>query len=170
MVGRRVEDQAVGVLQLHARDHTTHLLASREHVDLLLHLLLAEEHASEVGLHRHLVARAVLREPVDEVLVALDVEADVVEEDRAVGIDRLEVFDHEDLVARLALHLEDDARILAAGGTDLLDVELLEHLLAGCGLLTLCHVSRESADELFQLLFLFLGLHLLVLSLAQSQL
>ena len=60
VVRRCVEDEAVGVLQLHPRNHTAHLLAAGEHVHFLLHILLAEEHAAEIRLHHHLVARTVL--------------------------------------------------------------------------------------------------------------
>ena len=60
MVRGRVENQAVGVLQLHTGNHTTHLLTSGEHVHMFQHILLLEEHTSEERLHRHLVARTPL--------------------------------------------------------------------------------------------------------------
>ena len=82
MVGGCVEDEAVGVLELHTCYHAAHLLASREHVDLFLHFFLLEEHTSQIAFHHHLVACAVLAEPLHEVHVALE-ELGVVE--RQVG-------------------------------------------------------------------------------------
>ena len=183
VVGRRVENQTVGVLQLHTCNHAAHLLASGEHVHLLFNLFLLEEHAPEKSLHGDLVARPVLRQPVDEVQVAveepgvvqreigrgdghapvvsaavslavavddfeegrhclritgkeddllpfLDVEVHVVEQYRAVGIDSLQVLHFKDLIARFALHAEDDAWVLAARRAYLLDVQAFQHLLA----------------------------------------
>ena len=72
VVGRRVEDEAVGVLELHARYHAAHLLASGEDVDFLEHFFAAEEHAAEVALEEDVVAFAVLAEPLDEVFLALE--------------------------------------------------------------------------------------------------
>ena len=72
VVGGRVEDEAVGVLELHTGYHAAHLLAAGEYVHLLLHLLLLEEHPSEVALHRHLVASTILAEPLHEVQVAVE--------------------------------------------------------------------------------------------------
>ena len=100
----------------------------------------------------------------------LDVERHIVEQYRSVGIYSLQSFHFENLVARLALHLEDDAGVLAARRAYFLDVELLEHLLARGGLLRLGHIGREAAYELLQLLAFLLSLHALVLSLAQGQL
>ena len=188
-----------------------------------LHLLLSEEHASEVGLHRHLVARAVLREPVDEVLVALeelrvvqgqvgrgdgdapligaairlavavddleegrhglgvvgdedhllsllDIEADVVEEDRAVGIDRLEVFDHENRLPGSRSIRKMMPGYLRLEGRISSTLSFSSIFFARGGLLALGHVGRESADKLLQLLALLVGLHALVLLLAQGEL
>ena len=103
-------------------------------------------------------------------LTFLDVEVHVVEEHRSVLVDGFQSLDLKNLVARLALHLEDDARIFAARRLDFLHVELLQHLLsAGC-LAALGHVGGESAYELLKLLLLLLGLYLLVLRLAKGEL
>ena len=99
-------------------------------------------------------------------LVFLDVEVEVVEEHRAVVGHGFQAFYLEDLVARVAVHLENDTRIFARGGLDFFHVELLEHLLAARGLAALCHVGREAADKFFQLLLLLFGLLALVLRLA----
>ena len=72
MVGGGVEDKAVGILQLHAGNHTTHLLATREDIGLLQHLLATEEHTTKEALEVHLVAFAKLAEPVDEVEVGVE--------------------------------------------------------------------------------------------------
>ena len=60
MVCRGVENKAVGILELHTRNHTTHFLASREHVYFLLYFFLLEEHTSKESLHCHFVAGAIL--------------------------------------------------------------------------------------------------------------
>ena len=106
----------------------------------------------------------------DDFLAFLNIEIDMVEEHRSVLIDGFQVLYLKNLVARLALHLEDDAGILAAGGLDLLDVELLKHLLAARRLTALGHIGRETADELLQLFLLLLSLHLLVLCLTEGKL
>ena len=69
VVGGRVEDKTVGVLQLHSRNHATHLLASGEHIDFLLDFFLTEKHTTQVGFHRHLIASTVLAEPVDKIQI-----------------------------------------------------------------------------------------------------
>ena len=106
----------------------------------------------------------------DNFLILLDIEVDIVKENGTVCIDSFQILYFEDLVTGVTIHLEDDARILAAGWTDLLYIEFFQHLLTRCGLLALCHIGREAADELFQLLLLFFSLHALVLSLTQSEL
>ena len=103
-------------------------------------------------------------------LSALDVERHVVEQHRAIGIDGFQAFHLKNLVARLAFHGEDDAGILTARRANLLHVELLEHLLARCGLLRLGHIGREAAYELLQLLAAFFSFQALVLSLTQGEL
>ena len=223
VVGWRIENQTVGVLQLHTRNHTTHLLATAEYTNLLLDVFVLEQHTTQERLHHHFVACAKLTEPVNEVhlrleelgivqwqvgcrdgdapligacislaiavdnleqrrhgfgvvtqeyglLTFLDSEVHIVEQYGSVSIDSLQAFYLQNLCARLALHREDDARILTCRRCDFLDVQLLQHLLTRCGLLRLCHIGRETADELLQLLALLVGLHLLVLSLTQSQL
>ena len=72
MVCRCVEDKAVGVLQLHTGNHAPHLLTSGEHTDLFLDILVLEEHTTQIGLHRHLVAWSPLREPIDKVHLTLE--------------------------------------------------------------------------------------------------
>ena len=61
VVGRCVENEAVGVLQLHAGYHTAHLFTAGEHVHFLLHLFLLKQHTSQVAFHHHFVAGSVLR-------------------------------------------------------------------------------------------------------------
>ena len=72
MVGGSVENEAVGIFELHSCNHTSHLLTTAEHVHLLLHILVLEEHTSEEALHLHLVALAILAEPIHKVEVALE--------------------------------------------------------------------------------------------------
>ena len=72
MVGGCVEDEAVGILQLHAGNHTTHLLASGEDIGLLQHLLATEEHTAEETLEVYFVAFAKLAEPIDEVEIGVE--------------------------------------------------------------------------------------------------
>ena len=194
VVRGRVEDEAVGVLELHTCYHAAHLLTTREDVDLLQHFFSREEHPAEECLEIDFVAFSVLAEPIDKVEFALEElsiverqicccdgdapvegaglclavavddfeerchspwvaaeedhfvaflygEADVVEEHGAIVADGFQSFHFEDLVAGLSVHLEDDARVLACGRLDFLDVEFLEHLLAAGGLLALCHIG-----------------------------
>ena len=105
----------------------------------------------------------------DDLIVFLHVEVQVTEERVSIDCFR-QTADFQNLVARLASGSEKDARITTRRGLDLLDVELLEHLLAACGLLRLGHVGAESADKLLQLLLLLLGLLVLLLLLAEGQL
>lgn len=106
----------------------------------------------------------------DNLLALLHVEVEVVEEHGTIFGDGLEVADFQDLVAGLALHLEDDAGVFTRRGFDLLHVEFLKHLLSAGGLLALGHVGGEAADKLFQFLTLLLGFLTLVLGLAQGEL
>ena len=223
VVGGRVEDETVGIAQLHAGDHATHLFTSREDVDLLENFFVFEEHAAEEGLEIHLIAFAVLREPVEHVQVGVeklgvverqigrgdrhapavstgsrllvavddlekcghsagivadehhlfllfDLEAHLVEEHGTVVGHGFEILYLENLVAGLAIHLENDAGIATRRRLDFFDIELFEHLLARSGLTALGHIGREAADEFFQFLLLFLGLLALVLRLAQGEL
>ena len=97
-------------------------------------------------------------------------ETDVIEEHCSIVADCFKSFHFKDLVTWFAVHLEDDARILAGRRFDFLDVELFEHLLAACGLFTLSHVSREATYKLFKFLLLFFCLCLLVLSQTEGKL
>ena len=106
----------------------------------------------------------------DRFLAFLDVERHVVEQHRSVGIDRLQTLDFENLIARLALHREDDARILAARRTNFLDIKFFEHLFTRCSLFRLRYIGRETTNELFQFLALLLRLLTLVLRLTKGQL
>ena len=67
MVGGSVQDKAVGVLQLHACYHTTHLLAAGKNVHLLQYLFAREEHTSKEALEIYLIAFAELAEPVHQI-------------------------------------------------------------------------------------------------------
>ena len=102
-------------------------------------------------------------------VVLLDGEVHIFE--KQCALDRLfEPFHFENLVARLARRGEDDARVAARRGLNLLDGELFEHLLAAGGLFRLGHVGAEPLDKFEQLLALLLGLLVLLLLLAQGQL
>ena len=49
VVGRRVEQQCIGLLDHHPGDHATHLLAARKDVYLLVNLFAAEKHLTQVS-------------------------------------------------------------------------------------------------------------------------
>ena len=72
MVGRSIQNQTVGILQLHTGNHTTHLLTSGEYIHLLQHLLAAKEHTTQELLEVNLVALAELSQPVNQVQLALE--------------------------------------------------------------------------------------------------
>ena len=55
VVGGSVQNQTVGILQLHTGDHTTHLLTTGEHIHMFQHVLFLEQHTAEERLHRYLV-------------------------------------------------------------------------------------------------------------------
>ncbi len=74
------------------------------------------------------------------------------------------------LVAGFALGSEYDARIASRRGLDLLYVELFKHLLAACGLFGFGHIGTESLYEFQKFLALLLGLLVLLLLLAESEL
>ena len=103
-------------------------------------------------------------------LAFFNVEVYIVEEHRAVRVNGFQSLNLEYLVARLAFHLEDDARIFPRRRAYLLYVKLLRHFLAACRLLALCHVGREAAYELFKFLALLFGFLTLVLRLTQGKL
>ena len=223
VVGRRVENQAVGIAQLHTGNHTTHLFPPRKHVDLLEDFLVFEEHTSEERFEIHFVAFAILREPVEHIevcveelcvvewqisrsdgdapwvstsssfLVTIDnlkesrhrtrimadeyhlffllhLEIHLVEEHCAIVGYSFKVLHFQDLVTRFAFHLEDNTWIATGRRLNFFHIELFEHLLTRSRLLTLRHVSRESANKLFQLLTFFLCFLTLVLCLAECQL
>ena len=67
VVGWGIEDKAVGILQLHAGNHATHLLATGEDIGFLQDLLTTEKHTAEETLEVHFVAFAKLAEPIYEV-------------------------------------------------------------------------------------------------------
>ena len=113
-------------------------------------------------------ARVVAEE--NNLFALLHVEGQFVEEHGAIVGHGLQVVHLQNLVARLTIHLEDNAGVLTRRRLNLFHVEFLEHLLAARGLAALCHVGREAADKFFQLLLLFFGLLTLVLRLAQGEL
>ena len=100
----------------------------------------------------------------------LNSKAYVVEQYGSVLHSGFQALHFQNLIAWLAVHLEDDARIFSGRRSDFFHIQFLQHLLTAGSLLTLCHIGRESADELLQLLPLLLSLGLLVLSLTQRQL
>ena len=55
VVGRAVEDERIGVLEHHARDHTAHLLAPREDRGALEDLFAREEHTPQEALEINLI-------------------------------------------------------------------------------------------------------------------
>ena len=104
----------------------------------------------------------------DDLIVLLYIEVQITEEKRTIISISREPLDLEDLVPGVTIRGEDDPRIAATASLDLLDIELLKHLLTASRLLTLSDVSTEATDELFQLLTLFLRLLILLLLLAKS--
>lgn len=78
MICRSVQNKTVGVFQLHAGYHTTHLLSSRKHVDFLHYLFSREQHSSEEALEVNFVAFTELAQPIHKVQIAFE-EAGVVE-------------------------------------------------------------------------------------------
>jgi len=72
VVGGGIEDKAVGILQLHAGNHATHLLATGEDIGFLQDLLTTEEHTAKETLEVHFVAFAKLAEPIYKVEVGVE--------------------------------------------------------------------------------------------------
>ena len=70
----------------------------------------------------------------DNLVALFDIEVQVAEQRLAFDAFR-EALDFENLVARLAVRAEQDARVAARRGLDFLDIQLFEHLLAARGLL-----------------------------------
>ena len=73
MVGRRIQNQAVGIEKLHTGNHTTHLFTSRKHIHLLHDFLTREQHTSQESFHLHFVALTILTQPVYQIQVAVEV-------------------------------------------------------------------------------------------------
>ena len=73
MVGRSIQNQTVGIAQLHAGNHTTHLLSSRKYADFLHHFFAGEQHTAQIAFHFHLIALSVLAQPVHQVQVAVEI-------------------------------------------------------------------------------------------------
>ena len=74
VVRGRVEDEAVGIGQHHARNHATHFLASREDAHLLQELFAREKHAAEEAFEEHLVRfRRELRKPFNQVIIRVEI-------------------------------------------------------------------------------------------------
>lgn len=48
VVGRRVEQQRIGLADHHPGDHAPHFLPSGQHVDLLVNLVAAEQHLAQI--------------------------------------------------------------------------------------------------------------------------
>ena len=71
MVGRRIQNQAVGIAKLHAGNHTTHLLTSRKHIHLLHDFLTREQHTSQESFHLYLVTLTILAQPVYQIQVTI---------------------------------------------------------------------------------------------------
>ena len=72
MVGRSVQNEAVGIAQLHTGNHTTHLLTSGEYAYFLQHLFAGEKHTAEETFHIHFVSFAKLAQPVHQVEVGIE--------------------------------------------------------------------------------------------------
>ena len=72
MVGRSVQNEAVGIAQLHTGNHTTHLLTSREYAYFLQHLFAGEKHTAEEAFHIYLVAFSELTQPIYQIQVGIE--------------------------------------------------------------------------------------------------
>ena len=98
-----------------------------------------------------------------DLVARVDRQVQLVEDD--LPVDSLgQVLDLEAVLADLALRLEGDIGEAAAGRLDVVQRELLDKLLAACGLLGLGDVGAEALDELLELGDLVLPPLLLVLS------
>ena len=94
-------------------------------------------------------------------IAARDAERDVVQD--FLPVDGLADAGHlEDVLARLAVHLESDERITAGGCRKLLDTQLVNQLAAAGRLTGFGLVGGEAADEFLQLLDLLIGTLFLV--------
>ena len=73
MIGRSIENQTVGIAQLHTGNHTTHLLASRKNTNFFQYFLTGEKHTPQKTFHVHLVAFAILAQPVDQIQIGIEI-------------------------------------------------------------------------------------------------
>ena len=74
MVGRRVEDDTVGIRQHHAGDHTTHLFTSGKYTHFLQQLFAGKQHTSEEAFQEDLVrVGRELAQPVDQVIIRVEI-------------------------------------------------------------------------------------------------
>ena len=71
VVGRRIQNETVGITQLHTRNHATHLLATRQYACFLQHLFAGEKHTAEETLHIYLIALAKLAQPVNQIQIRI---------------------------------------------------------------------------------------------------
>ena len=72
MIGRSIQNQTVGIAQLHTRNHTTHLLTARQYACFLQHLFAGEKHTAEETLHVYLIALAELAQPIYQIQVRIE--------------------------------------------------------------------------------------------------
>lgn len=72
VVGRRVKNQAISIAELHSCNHTAHLFSSRQDVHLFENVFILEKHTSQESLEIHLVAFAVLAEPVEHIIIGVE--------------------------------------------------------------------------------------------------
>ena len=80
------------------------------------------------------------------------------------------IFHKQYIVADLALGTEIDVGVLAAGGTDVVELDLFERPFSGSRLLGFGSVGGEAGDKFLQLLDLFLFLFICFLALLDDQL
>ena len=74
MVGRRVEDDTVGIRQHHAGDHTTHLFTSGKYTHFLQQLFAGKQHTSEEAFQEDLVrVGRELAQPVDQIIIRVEI-------------------------------------------------------------------------------------------------
>jgi len=72
VVGRSIENQAVGITELHTGNHTTHLFTTRKDIGLLQHFFTTEEHTSQETLHVDFIAFTELAQPIHQVQVVFE--------------------------------------------------------------------------------------------------
>ncbi len=71
MIGRCIQNQAIGIAQLHTCNHATHLLTSRQYACFLQHLLAGKQHTSQEALHVDFIAFTELAQPVHQIQVCI---------------------------------------------------------------------------------------------------